>query len=250
MDQQRTLYKYMKNKKIDLKPIILFIGNYGSGKTEVSVNYAVHLANLNEQVRIADLDLVNPYFRSREVSDILKEMNVNPIIPEEGLLNADLPILIPQIQGAIRSPRGTLILDVGGDNVGSTVLGSLDFDRDQNNYDMLQVVNAKRPFTETAEGSAQIAAEIEASARLKISGVVGNTHLMDETDEDTIIQGYRHAVESADKLGVPLKFITCEKKLLDTVNTSEIKCPILPITRLLLPPWKKKTKIGKDNFLL
>lgn len=242
--------QYPKVMEIDLKPIILFIGNYGSGKTEVSVNFALESLSSGTPVQVADLDLVNPYFRSREVRELLESRGIEVILPEKGLLNADLPILVPQIQGAILDQKGITILDVGGDDVGANVLGSLKPVLEQSCFDMIQVVNAMRPFTETADGALQITREIEKAARTKITGIVGNTHLMQHTTTDTIYEGYEYAVEVAEKLDVPLVFITCDKELLADLDTSGFDCPVLPFTRQLLPPWQRKEKLGSKNFLL
>jgi len=235
---------------INLKPVVLFIGNYGSGKTEVSVNFAVNRISTGSVVQIADLDLVNPYFRSREVRELMEEKGIEVIIPESGYLNADLPILVPEVQGSIAQPKGITILDVGGDNVGATVLGSLKSVLENSSFDMLQVVNAMRPFTETVEGCTNITKEIEQAARAKVTGIVGNTHLMEHTTTETIYEGYEYSVEVAEKLKVPLVFITCETRILPELDTSRIKCPVLPLTRQLLPPWQRKQKLGSQNFLL
>lgn len=236
--------------EIEIANIALFIGNYGSGKTEVAVNYATNRKAAGFRVRIADLDIVNPYFRSREVKKILEELGIEVVVPEDRLLDADLPVVVPGVKGMIESPDGVNILDVGGDDVGATVLGSLHQALVNAKYDMLQVVNAKRPFTETVEDTIKITREIEAASRLKVTGVVGNSHLMDETDAAVVREGYVYAKAVAQALGVPVKFITAEERLLGEFAEGEFDCPVLPIMRQMLPPWRRREKLGSQNFRL
>ncbi len=234
---------------LDLAPIVLFIGNYGSGKTEVSINFALdRLAR--GPVSVADLDVVNPYFRTREVREMLRKEGVEVIVPEERLMDADLPVIVPGIKGAIEHPRGMVILDVGGDSVGATVLGSFHPVLTRTAYDMLLVVNANRPFTDTVENCLKIYREIEGASRLKATGVVGNSHLMDETDLGTIREGYRLTAAVADEMNLPLRFITCDEKLLPDLDLTDIGCPVLPVTRRMLPPWKRRENLGHRKFLL
>ena len=235
---------------IQLEPVVFFIGNYGSGKTEVAVNFAVNRQAAGIPVRIADLDLVNPYFRSREVREILESRGIEVIVPEGALARSELPILVPRIRGAIEESRGITLLDVGGDDVGATVLGSLQPVIQATPHDMLQVVNAMRPFTETAEDTERVTRMIEKAARARVTGVVGNTHLMDSTDVETICKGYEYAREVARVLGVSLKFITCEERLMNELDPGEFDCPVLPITRQLLPPWQRRSNLGSQNFLM
>jgi len=237
-------------QQLDLKPVVLFIGNYGSGKTEVSVNFAVNRRAAGQQVQIADLDVVNPYFRSREVRDLLEAKGIEVILPDQQLMNADLPIVVPQIRGLIKQPKGTAILDVGGDDVGATVLGSLHDELSTSPHDMLQVVNISRPFTETADDTLIITREIEAAGRLKVTGIIGNSHLMDHTTVETIYRGYEYTMQVANSLNLPVRFITCEARLMDELRTEEFDCPVLPIERQMLPPWRRRNKLGSQNFLL
>ena len=111
--------------EIQLKGIIIIVGNYGSGKTEVSINLAVNRKRAGLDVRIADLDLVNLYFRTREARKPLREMGIEVVLPPEQYMQADLPILSPMVGGMIRRPDGVTILDVGGEDVGATVLSAL-----------------------------------------------------------------------------------------------------------------------------
>ncbi len=240
------------NTTMDLKvkPVNLFVGNYGSGKTEVSVNLALALAESGSTVEMADLDVVNPYFRSREVRHLLEKQNIRTVLPDDGLLNADLPIVVPGIRGLIQRPRGVAILDVGGDDVGATILGSLRDVLLAADHDMLQVVNGYRPFTDTVEGTVAITREIEAAARLSVTGVVGNPHLMEETTLDTILNGYAFTCDVAQELGLPVLFITCPEALIDALSPDAVACPVLPIRQRLLPPWKRRQALGPKKFLL
>ena len=188
--------------KIDLGGIVIVTGNYGSGKTEVSVNLAVENNARGMDVRLADLDLVNPYFRSREARHQLRDLGIEVILPHEQYMAADLPILVPEVAGAIREQKAMVILDVGGDNVGATVLASL-ADRLKNvSVNMLQVVNPFRPFTESIAACKKIKTEIESASKIKMSGVVGNANLIDETEPDHIYEGYEFALGFARECGL------------------------------------------------
>ncbi len=232
--------------------VILFTGNYGSGKTEVAVNYASWLAREGKRVQIADLDLVNPYFRVREAREPLEKLGIEVVAPAGDYHSADLPILLPQVKGLIEHPKGYTILDVGGDNVGATVLSALTNAFAVTGYDMIFVVNRNRPFTDTVEGVLRLVSEVETASRLKITSIVGNTHLMDETTVDTVQSGIELTESVAKKLGLPVRFITIEKSLLDTQDLMTAKHPVLPLERLLHVPWKQQQNIStthsRDGF--
>ena len=175
--------------EIELEGIIIIVGNYGSGKTEVSINLAVNRNRAGLDVRVADLDLVNPYFRTREARTQLSEIGIDLVLPPEQYLSADLPILSPAIAGMIRNPSPVTILDVGGDDVGATVLAALADAFVDQDICMLQVVNPFRPFTDTIAGCMQIRHKIEAAAKLKITGIIGNANLIDETTLQHLEEG-------------------------------------------------------------
>ncbi|MCP4694928.1 MAG: cobalamin biosynthesis protein CbiA [Desulfobacterales bacterium] len=223
--------------EIDLEGIVVVVGNYGSGKTEVSVNLAMHGRRRGFEVRIADLDLVNPYFRTREVKEPLREMGVDVVLPPEKYHHADLPILTPAVAGMIRKPSRLTVLDVGGDDVGATVLAALGDAIREATIHMIQVVNPHRPFTDTAEGALKIKEEIEQASRLTINGVAGNANMMHETTVEDLYAGHDFVREYSEKIDLPLRFITVSRELLPEVDLTRFTCPVLPIDRRLTPPW-------------
>jgi hypothetical protein len=232
---------------INLNGIIIIVGNYGSGKTEVAINLAVDRKNAGLDVRLADLDLVNPYFRTREARAVLARLGVDLVIPTTQYLQADLPMLIPQIAGMIRRPSELTLLDVGGDEVGATVLASLaDVFKGQKPR-MLQVVNPFRPYTDTVAGCAKIGSEIEAASKLPIDGIIGNANLIDETEPEHIYDGYKFVQKYAKQSGLPLEFITLAADMLTQVDVSAFNCPVLNIRRQLVPPWKKATRFNGEK---
>jgi hypothetical protein len=231
--------------------VVLVVGNYGSGKTEVSVNLAIDLAR-RHAVAIADLDIVNPYFRCREAREEMESHGIRVINPTGGYQAADLPIILPEIRGAVQAADGYVLLDVGGDDVGARVLSSLaDLFRDMP-YAMLQVINARRPFTDSVEGCVRIKDEIEAASRLKVSGLVSNTHLMEETRAGVILEGIDLARAVGSATGLPLEFATASSSLKEDRDLEGDLggCQVLWIERRMLPPWKLKSKTDKAARIL
>ena len=233
--------------EINLTGIIVVVGNYGSGKTEVSINLAVHRKRDGIDVCIADLDLVNPYFRTRQAQSSLSKIGIEVVLPPDQYLQADLPILSPQVAGMIRQPRQLTLLDAGGDDVGATVLAALEDELKQKSLRVLQVVNPLRPFTETIDGCLKVRAEIEKASKLAVDGIIGNANLIDDTALDDIYAGYDFVKGLSEQSGLPLEFITVSKDLLASIDIRRISCPVLPIERQLVPPWQKPVPFGKQN---
>jgi hypothetical protein len=225
--------------EINLDEIVIIVGNYGSGKTEVSINLAANRKRAGLDVKIADLDLVNPYFRTREAKAQLFKLGIDVVVPAEKYLKADLPILSPEVSGLIRNPQQLSLLDVGGDDVGATVVAALADVLKHSRYRVLQVVNPFRPFSDTVEGCLKIRSAIENSAKVSITGIIGNANLIDETTIDDIYKGYEFVKVLSEDSGLPLRFITIAKHLLPEMDPSRFSCPVLPIARQLVPPWMK-----------
>ncbi len=229
--------------------VLLIVGNYGSGKTEVAVNLAIHLA-ARERISIVDLDIVNPYFRCREAREEMEGSGIRVINPEGDYHAADLPIILPEIRGAVLHGGGMVICDVGGDDVGARVLSSLADVFADRPYNMLQVLNAKRPFTGTAEGCLKIKGEIEAASRLRVTGLVSNSHLLEETDARTVLDGWALAREVAKTAGVPVSLVTANESLQDELDVEQFGCPVLWIRRRMLPPWKLRSMTDRAQQVL
>ena len=224
------------------KPVNIIVGGYGSGKSEVAVNLARFLVNDPSfdirPISILDLDIVNPYFRSREAALELEKLGIKPINPVGSQFYADLPIILPQIRGAIQSTEGTIICDVGGDEVGARVLSSLATSFTRETYDMMLVLNINRPFTSNVEGTIKLIAEIESSSRLKFSSVISNTHLMDDTTVDSVLDGIKIAREVCQQAQLNFAFVSAEEKILAEIDSSKIDLPVLTLNRSLLKPWE------------
>lgn len=228
-----------------IKGIVVIVGNYGSGKTEVSINLAVNQKREGVDVKIADLDLVNPYFRTREARKPLLKLGIEVVVPEEKYLQADLPILSPVVAGLIRHPVDLVLIDAGGNGVGATVLAALaDSFRNKHVY-MLQVVNPFRPFTDTIESCLKMRDEIESASKMAINGIIGNANLMDDTSVDDIYKGYDFVEKLSKESNLPLKFITAPVELMPEIDTGRFFCPVLPIERQLVPPWKKAVELKR-----
>lgn len=230
--------------KIQFSGIVLMVGNYGSGKTEVAVNLAAAGSGDGSTVCIVDLDVVNPYFRTREARQALEDLGVEVVLPPEPLLKVDLPVVSPRIRGALQKPRDLTLLDVGGDDAGATVLASLTDVLQTVPHRVLQVVNPNRPYTATVAGCTRIRREIEAAGRVTIDGLIGNANLIEETVCETISEGYALMCDLVRETGLPLEFITAPAELLPQLDVSEFACPVLPIHRQMVPPWRRPGRLS------
>jgi len=227
---------------------MMIVGNYGSGKTEVAVNLAVHLARKGRNVQIADLDIVNPYFRCREARTLMEQHGIRVVVPPLSQTWADLPIVVPEIKGML-APAGDRVslFDVGGDNVGAKLLSSFFEPLGDNPYALWQVINARRPFTDTVEGCLAMRAAIEQASRLRVTGLLVNTHLMDETTPAIVLEGYEIAMETARQAGIPVVCVCIMKELANQPDLKKIEAPLLVLERHMLPPWKRPSSDDQEE---
>ncbi|MFH1687003.1 MAG: cobalamin biosynthesis protein CbiA [bacterium] len=236
MSARHTKYPSFQQK------IIIIVGGYGSGKSEIAVNLSCYLAESEtEPVTIADLDIVNPYFRSREAFEMLARLGIRSIIPPGEQRYSELPIILPEIRGSIEHCQGWLVLDVGGDDVGARVLSSLSDAFEAGAYEMLLVLNANRPFTSDAAGSRRMITDIEASSRLRFTGLISNTHLMDQTTVAEIERGLVLAESVGELTGLPICFCSATEDLVAKFDPKNFHVPVLPLRRQLVKPWEHRT---------
>ena len=230
--------------------LIIIVGGYGSGKSEVSVNLARRLAASHpDPVALADLDIVNPYFRSREAAEKLAAFGVRSLVPPGTQVYADLPVVIPDIKREIEMRQGRLILDVGGDDVGARVLSSLTEAITPLSYEMLFVVNQRRPFTSDVDGSVKIMKEIEAASRLRFTGLIANTHLMTETTTEVVEAGLTMARQLSARTRLPIAFASVEKSVLAQMDHDKFNLPLLELDRALVKPWEHVGNTWTDKKL-
>lgn len=217
--------------------LLIVTGHYGTGKTEFSVNLALDLARAKEKVMLADLDIVNPYFRSRERKDILQAAGVRVISSSQECSDADVPALPAEILTILedRSYRG--ILDVGGDPDGARVLARFQPKIVAEDYQMIFVSNANRPEVRTAANAISYLRCIEEVTGLQYGGIVNNTHLCGETTPEEICKGAALADEISKETGIPVLCNTAVESLKDKLGP--ISGPVYPISIQMKKPWEK-----------
>ena len=213
------------------------MGSFGSGKTEIAINYSIYCRKSYTKIAIVDLDIVNPYFRTREAKDILILKGIKVISPEGKMTYADLPLISPEIKGLIQNPDYRVILDVGGDDVGTVVLGNFRHFIKDLDYEMLLVVNPYRPFTQSVPQIKQMAQEIENTSRLKINGIVSNPNLSSQTDEEIIKKGHILIKQAAKNMKMPIKFICIDERFSQKIRQENFEEPIFYIKRFMHLPW-------------
>jgi hypothetical protein len=220
--------------------VTLLVGHFGSGKTEIALNGALELAEAGEAVTLADLDVVKPYFRTRSARQLLAEAGIELVAPAGECVHADLPIIVPQVRTALRDPERRTIMDVGGDDTGARVLGSLSDVIPTDETDCLIVLNFRRPSTQNPEEAVSMVRQIEAVSRVSVTGLVSNTHLLRETIAEVVLDGHAMAQETARALGIPVVAVTAGEELGTELGSVDLGCPLVLLRRVVLPPFEQQ----------
>ena len=187
------------------KRLTLFAGHYGSGKTNIAVNYALHLAGEGKQVCIADLDIVNPYFRTKDSAKVLEEAGVHLISPQFANTNVDLPALPAEAYRLVTDKSVYGIMDIGGDDRGAYALGRyVPSILEENDYRMIFVANCYRPLTRTPEEAIEVMREIEEACGLKFTDIVNNSNLASETTAETVLDSVSYVEKLSRLSGLPV----------------------------------------------
>ena len=209
------------------KRLTLFAGHYGSGKTNIAVNYALHLAGEGKQVCIADLDIVNPYFRTKDSAQVLKDAGVHLISPTFANTNVDLPALPAEAYRLVTDKSIYGIMDIGGDDRGAYALGRyVPAMKEEGNYRMVFVANCYRPLTRTPEEALEVMREIENACGLKFTDIVNNSNLASETTPETILASKDYMEKLSRLSGLPIWLTTAEKEVAAQLDMENV----LPLT--------------------
>lgn len=221
------------------KRIKIIIGHYGSGKTEFAVNHVINMAkDKTMKVAIADLDIVNPYFRSRDQHEMLESKGIKVISGSLGHnVNLDLPALSAGIIGPLQDKNYKFVMDVGGDAAGATVLARFKRHIIEHDYDMFCVVNGNRPDTKTVEGVIKHINEIQSVTGLQVTGLINNTHLLRDTSSEDVLRGQKICEGVSKALQLPIKYVCVLEKVAQTLSGENLQGEIVPIKMYMREEW-------------
>ena len=189
----------------EYKRIYIIAGHYGSGKTNISVNLALKMKNDGFDVKIADLDIVNPYFRTKDSAEVLERAGIELISPSFANSNVDLPALPQEAYSLVHRKDFYAVIDVGGDDRGAYALGRYaPFINEENNFEMCYVFNCFRPLTRTAEEALEVMKEIEAACKISFTAIINNSNLGNDTTKDDILFSLKEAERLSEISKLPI----------------------------------------------
>lgn len=220
------------------KRVTILTGHFGSGKTELSINLALQERMKYEKTAINDLDIINPYYRSRDAASLFRKHNVELIAPAQKLAASDLPIVSGEIYRVLHDYRYRLIVDAGGDKDGAKALGPYYHEWKCLNPELLFVLNGNRPYVSTVEGAISTVEEIEKAARLKITGIINNSNIGSETTIEDIKHGYELSSAVAANLEVPFLYTTISEHLKQQAEEFAQQHEVVFIKRYMKLPWE------------
>jgi len=212
--------------------VTILVGEFGSGKTELAVNYALYLKDNGYSTAIVDIDIIKPYFRTRENRSLLEAQGIHVIAPEGRLAHADLPVLPQNLFPALYDTSMQVVMDVGGGE-SSIALGQISSQLAAVGYEALLVVNTCRPFTSTSEGIVEAVRRIQQASQLTVSGLISNTNLADETNLPQVLKGLEITEEAARQLQVPVRAVVVPESL----SMADLPVPVFVLKRYTHYPW-------------
>ncbi len=241
-------------------PVNVVVGHYGVGKTNFSLNWAFDLADQGKKVTLVDFDVVNPYFRSSDYTASLKEAGIDMIAPNLAGSALDNPSISGAVgtvirQGYDRWQAGdesqVILVDVGGDDAGATVLGRFRESVASGPYQMLYVVNRYRNLTQTPHEALEVMEEIQVKSGLCVTGMVNNSHLRDQTDAGTVLDALDFGSACADQAQVELVCTTIPKTAFE--QNKQLFCSVekgvkfYPVSMLVRTPWEQSVRLSGVN---
>ena len=208
------------------KRVTLFAGHYGSGKTNLAVNWALGLKKQGRRVVIADLDIVNPYFRTKDAAALLEENGIEVVSPEFANSNVDLPALPAELYGVVQNRQRYAVMDIGGDDRGAVALGRYaPYILEENDFEMIFVANFMRPLTLIPADALEVMREIEQAGGIPFTSIANNTNLGSLTEPETVLSGLEKCRELSALCGLPVLFTSARRDIASKLSIS----PLLPI---------------------
>lgn len=218
--------------------VTIFAGHYGSGKTNIAANYAIKLREEGKEVSIADLDIVNPYFRSKDAKEMLESKGIRFISSPYANSNVDTPALPADAYSITADKSRYAVVDVGGDDRGALALGRyVPGILEENDYEMLFVINKFRPLTSDVPGTLEVMQEIETACRMKFTGIVNNSNLGEDTTAEDVLESQAYADSIAEACGLQIRMTTVSAKLYDELK-SKIN-NLMPLNLYIRQSWQK-----------
>lgn len=217
--------------------IRIFTGHFGSGKTEIAINYALSLSKRGKKTAIVDIDIVNPYFCTRDVKSMLEANGIRVISSNPEYANAELMVVPPEVISVFNDKSYEVVMDIGGDEQGAVVLGRYNRYFREEAYDMYFIINNNRPFTGDNEGTEEFLRAIENASRLKVTHLISNTNMSYETTSEDILKGDENTERLSKKLGIPYRYTVCRRDLEEQIR-GKVRGEILPVDIYMKPPWR------------
>ena len=233
---------------MNYKRVTLFAGHYGSGKTNLALNYALWLRRQGLSVKVADLDIVNPYFRTKDGEALLNEAGIELISSKYANSNLDIPSMPAEVYSLVEDRSIHAVMDIGGDDRGALALGRYAPDiLAENDFEMLFVLNKARPLTRTVEDALEVFYEIQAACGIPFTAIVNNTNLGKTTTAEAVLAGEAFAREVGEKTGLPVKMTSAVESLRPALENKVSE--YFPITIMQLYYMEKEgTSLGKINL--
>lgn len=222
------------------KRLSLFTGHFGSGKTEVAVNYAIKLAQAGYKTAIVDFDIINPFFRTADAKAELERNNIKVVLPMYANTNVDIPAIPPEIYSLFQNKEYKVVLDVGGDDLGAKAVSRFKEEITADDYEMFFVVNTKRIMTDTPEKIIEMIALIEEGANVKVTKLVNNSNLLEETTPEVILEGNRIISAVSQKLNIPIALTAGLEEVAAQLDEKQLGgSEVLLLTKQIHLPWQR-----------
>lgn len=218
-----------------MKRITIIAGHYGSGKTNIAVNMAIDMKNKGISTVIADLDIVNPYFRTKDSLERLEQAGIKLISSEYANSNVDIPAIPQDMYSIVDDKENHYIVDLGGDDRGAYALGRYsDKIMEEKDYDFFFVFNMYRPLTRDAESAFEVMREIEDACRMKFTGIINNSNIGELTDADTVLKSSAECDKLSSMADIPVMFTCASTSVSEQLENYQGKLFVLELQKKII----------------